>query len=334
MPKKRMIALVAGLLLAGSLADAQEKLRPLQLDAGIAKLPFTFAAYGDIRFTDPSDARRQSASDVPRRQLLVQKIAALKPAFLVIGGDLVTDGSNLADWGAWDQETQPLRQAGIPIFPTLGNHDLRGGEAGLTNYFQHFPALSGNRWYTLRAQNCLFLMLDTNNATPGSEQWNWLAAELAHVPAKVKFIFVVQHHPGMTQSCDNMPPGEGMGGGGHSLRPQEVPLAELLEAARARLNKPIVVLAGHVHNYEHYERNGVIYITTGGGGATPYRIERHPDDAYHEPGPTYHFCFLHVRRNRVKFTMNKVELADGQAQWTVGDLFTIKAGAARKAAGK
>ncbi len=102
----------------------------------------------------------------------------------------------------------------------------------------------------------------------------------------------------------------------------------------ARLNKPIVVLAGHVHNYEHYERNGVTYITIGGGRATPYRIERHPDDAYREPGATYHFCSLYVSRDQVEFTMDKVELAEGQAQWTVVDSFTIKAGAVRPTAGK
>ena len=56
--------------------------------------PFTFVGYGDIRFTDPAN---RDASDPERRQALVRQIAADKPDFVLITGDLVYVGSNAAD---------------------------------------------------------------------------------------------------------------------------------------------------------------------------------------------------------------------------------------------
>jgi hypothetical protein len=34
------------------------------------------------------------------------------------------------------------------------------------------------------------------------------------------------------------------------------------------------VSAGHIHNYERLERDGVVYLVSGGGGAAPYEIDR------------------------------------------------------------
>jgi predicted MPP superfamily phosphohydrolase len=304
------------------------------LDAGVSELPFTFVAYGDIRFTQPDTPRKQAASDPARRKLLIEKIAEEKPAFVTISGDLVLNGEDKSDWQVWDRESKPLRDANIGIFPVIGNHELRGGDAALANYFERFPALQRRRWYSVRAQNCLFFMLDSNLNEEGSEQTRWLDDQLAHVPSDVQFVLFMLHHPLMTQSRDDMPEGEGIGRGGHSLRTQEARLAQTLEAARAKLNRPFIVIAGHVHNYEHYERNGVVYITSGGGGATPYRIDRKPGDFYTQTGPTYHYCTLKVSADKLEFKMHKLELADTKPVWSVADQFELKAPEVKKPAAK
>src|SRR5437763_2198652 len=157
--------------------------------------PFTFVGYGDIRFTDPAN---RDASDPERRQALVRQIAADKPDFVLITGDLVYVGSNAADWRRFDRETESLRQAGVRIVPVLGNHDVRGGEPALENYFRRFPELQRQstevngrhavlaqpqRWYSLRHGNCLFLVLDSDtDHAPGSAQGEWLKSRLASVP--------------------------------------------------------------------------------------------------------------------------------------------------------
>jgi len=75
----------------------------------------------------------------------------------------------------------------------------------------------------------------------------------------------------------------------HNPRPNEIALASLLEANRKSRVK-FVVIAGHIPNYERFERNGVVYLVSGGGGAVPYPVERTPPDAYQDPSfPNYHY---------------------------------------------
>ena len=95
----------------------------LRIDLGAADKPFSFIVYGDMRFTE---RRNTWDTDPVRRVALVQRIAQESPKFLFITGDLVLRGDSFGDWEVFDQETRPLRQAGIQIFPVLGNHDLAG----------------------------------------------------------------------------------------------------------------------------------------------------------------------------------------------------------------
>jgi len=284
--------------------------------------PFTFVGYGDIRFTDPADTQHSNAI---MRTAEIARIAEEKPAFVIISGDLVLSGGSRQDWKVFDEETAPLRRAGIEVLPTLGNHDVSGDEAA-KNYFQRFPQLKGRRWYSVRVANLMMFMLDSTSADgAGSPQQQWLEQGLQALPPGVDFVLVALHHPPLTQSDDMMP------GGGHSLRPQEKQLASLLEQHQQSMRARIIVLAGHVHNYERYERGGVTYVVSGGGGATPYMIQRSESDFYHDPGPTYHICNLTVDHGELRFQMLKLTLDGAQPQWTVRDSFVARAGEARRA---
>jgi hypothetical protein len=276
---------------------------------------FTFVAYGDIRFTDPTNT---GVSDPEARRALVRRIAELKPAFVTITGDLVLKGANSADWDVWQVETKPWRDAGIQVFPVLGNHDL-SGDPQAANFFAHVPELKNRRWYSVRAGNALLLMLNSNSDAPDGEQWDWFAQQIAAVPDDVDFVVVSMHHPPYTRSSPLTV------GGGHSARPNEEKLARVLEQQQETMRARIMVLAGHVHNYERYEHNGVMYIVTGGGGATPYKISRSPQDPYHEPGPAYHFMRFSVDGHVLHAEMVKLDLQKGQSSWAVKDSFQLEA---------
>jgi hypothetical protein len=286
--------------------------------------PFTFVGYGDIRFTDPANTRDSSPQ---MRRAEVARIALEKPAFVVISGDLVLRGANSQDWNVFDRETAPLRQAGIELFPALGNHDVLGEEVrALGNFFQRFPQLGYRRWYSVRAGNLVVLALDsTSDDGPGSKQWRWLEEALDGLPQDIDFVVITMHHPPITHSSDSMR------AHGHSARPQEQELALLLEKYQQSMRARIIVVAGHVHNYERYQHGGVIFLVSGGGGATPYMVPRTADDFYRDPGPTYHICNFTVDRGELRFQMLKLRPDGAQPHWIVGDSFVLHTGQARAA---
>jgi len=110
------------------------------------------------------------------------------------------------------------------------------------------------------------------------------------------------------------------------VRPQEQELGSLLEKYQPSMRARIIVLAGHVHNYERYERNGVTYLVSGGGGATPYMVARSADDFYRDAGPTYHICTFTLNHNELRFQMLKLSLSGSEANWVVRDSFVLRAG--------
>jgi 3',5'-cyclic AMP phosphodiesterase CpdA len=267
-------------------------------------------AYGDVRFSDPSNTRD---SNPAIRQAIVKKIADDKPDFVIFTGDLVLAGDSDADWEVYRQETQPWRDAKLRLFTLPGNHDLYG-DPKLVHYFAEFKELKHDRWYTIRTANTLTLMLDSAADAKGGPQWQWIEKTLASVPADIDFVLIALHHPPLTKSHDHM------FGGGHSARGQEAALAEMIEQHAARMKQKIIVIAGHVHNYERYSRNGVTYIVSGGGGATPYRIQRSPGDVlYDEPFPNYHICNITVDGHKLTLEMNKVTIQSGKEKWEKKD---------------
>ncbi len=289
---------------------------PIEIGLSL-KAPFQFVAYGDTRFTNPADT---GASNAEVRVALVKAIADAHPSFISIGGDLVYNGYDPNDWKTYDTETDPWQQAKIPVFPAIGNHELHGDPTvALANYFHRFPDLQGDRYYSVRAANISMLVLDSSQAEATGPQGEWLKRKLDTIPADVAFVFVVLHHPPYTRSSDR----EILRGGGHSARHRERDLATLLETTQQKIRARIIVIAGHVHNYERFEHGGVTYLVTGGGGAHPYHIPRTADDPLRDHEVNYHYLFIEVKTDSVKITMNRLGLENGKAKWTQPDKVTI-----------
>jgi Icc-related predicted phosphoesterase len=311
--------LVHFVLIAGAASALLAQTQPVELQPKIS-LPFRFAAYGDTRFTDPKNTEAANASV---RQTLVRAMADAHPAFISIGGDIAYNGNDVNDWKVWDKETAVWSENKIPVYPALGNHDLHGDQkVALANYFQRFPELQNNRYYSVHAANTLLLMLDSSLDETSGPQGQWLAQKLDTLPADVDFVCLVLHHPPYTDSSD------ANAGGGHSARHPEQALAQMIEQRQQHTRARFVVIAGHVHNYERHEHGGVTYFTTGGGGARPYLIARQTGDPLYGKDVNYHYLLLEVDRGRMKVTMNRLELADGKPAWTTPDSVEITAPAA------
>jgi hypothetical protein len=279
----------------------------------------TVIAYGDQRFHDVSNT---TVADPKSRLALVKKIAEEKPDAITMSGDVPYKGTDPADYENYRAETKPWRDAHLRVYPALGNHEVSGGvQAGVENWWKAFPELRGMRWYSVALGDRLSLIqLDSiSPLTPDSPQLQWLRKQLAGEPASVDFVLIDMHHPPVADVQLHLQVD-------HNPRPNEIALRDFLSQVAPSFRARIVVIAGHIHNYERAEVGGVTYLVSGGGGAHPYFVERTSQDLYQDPNfPNFHFIKFELDGDKLKATM--VRLADPTAAkpvWQEKDRFVIE----------
>lgn len=305
-----IFALIVGALGAGqasSFGQAQATAAQAYIDSNptfvlkqfSAEQPIRLIAYGDMRFTDPAIT---TGTNPKVRQWLAEKIGQEHPQALMLTGDMPFVGEKPEDWAEYQRETASWKADGFPVFPTMGNHEVYHDRAkGIANYLANYPAIQGHRYYSAVVGPVEVISLDMNSGGgPYSEQYRWFAAQLAHVPATVEFVFILYHHPWVADTQSQL----------FANVPSKDALAfrTLLESRASSMHAKAVVFNGHIHNYERFERGGVEYVVTGGGGAEPYPIfYRGSHDLYRDMGfPVYHYLTLEVRDHALHAVMWKV----------------------------
>jgi len=280
--------------------------------------PATIIAYGDTRFTDPANVR---STNPKVRRWLVEKIATEKPAAIVINGDVPLAGDVTNDYAVYKSETQIWRDQHIRIFQTLGNHEFHGNaQQSLENWWNAFPDMRNRRWYAAQIGARVYVMaIDSDTSLlPGSDQDKWIRQQLSALPATVDFLLITMHHPPVADIQTHIEVD-------HNPRPNEIALRDLLSEMAPRMHARIILSAGHIHNYERNIVNDVTYLVSGGGGATPYYVERTRDDQYQSiMFPNYHYVKLTVLPDRLHAEMIRVTDPDAaEPSWQVKDKFDI-----------
>jgi len=169
------------------------------------------------------------------------------------------------------------------------------------NFDATFPELKGYLYYSVLIGNVYLITLDsTESYGDGSPQRAWLGSQLEHLPKSVNFVFFLCHMPLyadlQSQVMASLP------------TPSELSLREYILSLAPQVNAKMVVLNGHIHNYERFESAKVTYLVSGGGGAIPYRIAyRGPEDKYQDPSyPNYHYIVLNIHGKVADATMYRV----------------------------
>jgi hypothetical protein len=286
-------------------------------DSEISASP-TLIAYGDMRFTDPKET---NATNPKVRRWLVDRIAAEKPDAVLLSGDIPWNGNITNDYVVYQAETASWRAAHMLILPALGNHEFHGElQLCLNNWWNAFPQLRGHRWYSVALGSRLFVLnLDSNSSLlPDSEQSAWIQAQLASLPSSVQFVFFNMHHPPLAD-VQAKPDDD------HNPRANEIALANLLKAASK--NVRFVVCAGHIHNYERFIQDGIVYLVSGGGGAKPRPVVRELSDQYRdEDFPNYHYVKLALNGSRLNVDMIRVaDPGTATPSWQLKDRFEVPA---------
>jgi acid phosphatase type 7 len=321
----RFVALPAVLWLAATLCGCTHSTQrragggaTFRVPAAALSSPLVLIAYGDTRFTDPSET---AASSAPARRALIDKIAAEHPQAIFMNGDLPWHGVS-ADYDEYRSETRVWRDEQLRVYPALGNHEFsKCAEAQcLELWWNAFAELRGRRWYSVAlGDRFLAVLLDSDaSLLAGSEQRVWLEQQFAQL-GQVQVILIVMHHPPVadlqtTKSVD------------HNPRPNEQALAAYLEQIAPSLAARIVVSAGHIHNYERQQQGGIMYLVSGGGGARPYEIDRTAADLYQGTDfPNYHYVRMELKDGRLSAAMIRLADSDKAAPqtWEVRDRFEI-----------
>lgn len=263
------------LLLAVHLTPAQN--RPMSV-------PMTRPADSLMRFVVYGDTRTNY--DVHKE--IVDKVVTYKPSFILQTGDLVENSSIDTLWKKFDEITLPMR-AQIAYYPARGNHDNKGGDGYEQRVTQPFLPGGNKLYYAFERTQIRFIALDTEQElTPDSDQYKWLVKEINDAKAKHKFV-VPYFHKAIFSI--------GFHGSDKNLRQILHPLF--------LANGIKLVFQGHDHLYYRSQRDGITYITTGGGGAPLNKLPlKHEDEAI--AGDKFesvnHFCVCDVYKDKIVIT--------------------------------
>ncbi len=317
---KAASALVAGLVLLCASLKSTADVQPPRLEvAGVDDAaPRTFVVYGDTRFTERGDVANPIA-----RRALVQQIALEKPLAVFIGGDLVYAGDDMHDYETFARETRAWADAGIPVFPALGNHELRNCDPDvpqpcLENWWRAFDALhlAPHRWYSVSlGAGLLVLMLDSDAALRAhSPQRQWLEQQVDAADGHFPFILLVLHYPPVRDPI--FPRGR-----------DEREVARYLAHRQPSLRAQVIVVGSHVHNYERFREHDVTYLVSGGGGATPVPAFRMFGELSRlRTSTNFHYLRFTLDGDRLSGVMVRFDPAVGlAAAWTEPDRFEVRA---------
>ncbi|MES2125040.1 MAG: metallophosphoesterase [Gemmatimonadota bacterium] len=133
-------------------------------------------------------------------ELVIATANRLRPAFVVITGDLINKPGDSAQTAEFWRIAHKLDPA-IPLFNVAGNHDV--GNTPTPAALERYRAAFGPDHYTFRVGDVIGIVLnssviDSSRDTPGAlaEQERWLEHELATARASgARHLLVFQHHP-------------------------------------------------------------------------------------------------------------------------------------------
>lgn len=264
--------------------------------------PVVILAYGDTRFTDPTNV---TATNPIARKALIARMAEERPDAIVISGDVPWHGGVPDDYVQFRRETEVWRTLKIPVVPAIGNHEFSQCEPQtcVDNWWTAFPELRGRRWHAKDVGSQIrIIALDTMSPlVAGSEQRQGLEHEIDTLPASVDFLVVTLHHPPVADIQTRLRVD-------HNPRPNELALADYLQAAASTHRVRLVVVAGHIHNYERFAQGDVTYLVSGGGGAVPYEVDRTPADLYQGIDfPNFHYVKMTIAGGKLQGEMFRLD---------------------------
>lgn len=204
--------------------------------------------------------------------------------FLVINGDF----TNLGYPAEYMMAAATTEILPIPVYPTIGNHDVWNG--GSTSYNKYYGPFS----YSFVFRETKFIFLDSSSGIIGENQFNWLIGELENNDSSMTFVFShMAPIDTVTGSFDTS----------NTLHPETLHTIHSKSESDYLLRLMTqygvdVFFAGHSHYHGRVEIGGTTYITSGVLGGTV------------KPGNDV--CYLEVEVYNGQYTMNTIDVLSSE----------------------
>ncbi len=172
----------------------------------IAAEPFFFIQLSDPQlgmFTENKDF----VQDTANFEFAVAAVNRLKPAFVVVTGDLVHKPGDAAQIAEYRRIVGKIDR-GIPVYNIAGNHDVQN--VPTPESLAAYTKIFGADRYVFRERGVVGIVLNSSvihspDKAPAAlaEQEKWLRDELTKAKAEsTRHIVVFQHHPWFIKSAD------------------------------------------------------------------------------------------------------------------------------------
>jgi 3',5'-cyclic AMP phosphodiesterase CpdA len=228
------------------------------------------APYFFIQLADPQfgmfTADKSFDQETLNYEFVVENINRLKPAFVVICGDLINKPGDAAQAAEYHRITKKISPS-IPVYELPGNHDV--GNDPTPELLAYYRKNFGKDYYSFRQRDLYGIVLNASVIqSPGKvqdeadKQEAWLKAELVTAKASgARHIVVFQHQSWFLEKGDeadqyfNIP------------KATRTRYLDLLKSAGVRY-----VFAGHYHR-NAFGKDGTLEVITSGPVGMPLGMD-------------------------------------------------------------
>ncbi|HWQ53456.1 MAG TPA: metallophosphoesterase [Bryobacteraceae bacterium] len=169
--------------------------------------PFFFIQATDPQFGYSARKLDDFRQETANFEFLIATANRLRPAFVVVTGDLTNRASNPGQVAEYLRIAAKLDKS-IPIYNAPGNHDI--GDTVAPDHLANYRKTFGPDYYTFRHGGAAFFVLNScvisnPQRVPGEleKQERWLREELEKARQDgVRPLMVFQHHPWFLSSAD------------------------------------------------------------------------------------------------------------------------------------